>query len=178
MTSTGSPPQVVFDQIGKHSVFRVPDGHHDDPRFAPRDANSVDSPIFIDKELIDVYLNHPAITANQPLPIDYATIYQHQQNDPVLLAHVQAHPNQFTLQPFPMENPQFQIICYQQHPRVPWRIRIPDMLLAHIVNWYHIALNHLGAQRLRETIAMHASSSRLGSLLQTSCNQLSHMSTS
>ncbi|KAL7576354.1 hypothetical protein ACA910_018168 [Epithemia clementina (nom. ined.)] len=76
-TSTGSLPQLVFDHSRKHSVFCVPDGHHDDPHFAPRDADSLDSPIFIDEELIDVYLNHPAITANQPLPIDYATIYQH-----------------------------------------------------------------------------------------------------
>ncbi|KAL7562592.1 hypothetical protein ACA910_015462 [Epithemia clementina (nom. ined.)] len=166
-TSTGSPTQSVFDHSGKHSVFCVPDGRHDDPRFALRDADSLDSPIFIDEELIDVYLNHPAITANQPLPIDYATIYQYQQNDPAFLAHVQAHPNQFILQPFPMENPQFQLICYQQHPRVPWRIRIPDALLAHTVNWYRIALNHLGSQRLRETIAMHASHPDLGLY----CNQ-------
>ncbi|KAL7559528.1 hypothetical protein ACA910_011921 [Epithemia clementina (nom. ined.)] len=98
MTSTGSPPQSVFDHSGKHSVFRVPpDGRHDDPRFGLRDADSLDSPIFIDEELIDVYLNHPAITANQPLPIDYATIYQYQQNDPALLAHIQTslHYNHF-----------------------------------------------------------------------------------
>ncbi|KAL7570253.1 hypothetical protein ACA910_020676 [Epithemia clementina (nom. ined.)] len=55
-TSTGSPPQFVFDHSGKHSVFRVPDGRHDDPRFAPRDADSLDSPIFIDEELIDAIL--------------------------------------------------------------------------------------------------------------------------
>ncbi|KAL7568657.1 hypothetical protein ACA910_021659 [Epithemia clementina (nom. ined.)] len=161
-TSTGSPPQLVFNHSGKHSVFCVPDGRHDDPCFALCDADSLDSPIFIDEELIDVYLNNPAITANQPLPIDYATIYQYQQNDPALLAHIQAHPNQFTLQPFPTENPQFQLICYRQHPRVPWRIRIPDSLLAHTVNWYHIVFNHLGSQRLRETIAMHASHPDLG----------------
>ena len=77
-----SGPRSLFDHSGKHSVFQVPRAPNDDPRLASRDADSHESPIFMDKELIHVYLNHPAITANQPLPVDYATIFQHQPRSP------------------------------------------------------------------------------------------------
>ena len=78
-------------------MFQVPRAPNDDPRLASRDADSHESPIFMDEELIDVYLNHPAITANQPLPVDYATIFQHQQNDAALMALVQSKPDYATL---------------------------------------------------------------------------------
>ena len=95
-------------------MFQVPRAPNDDPRLASRDADSHESPIFMDKELIHVYLNHPAITANQPLPVDYATIFQHQQNDAALMALVQSKPDYYHyLQPSPTENPQYNLVCYR-----------------------------------------------------------------
>ena len=143
-------------------MFQVPRAPNDDPRLASRDADSHESPIFMDEELIDVYLNHPAITANQPLPVDYATIFQHQQNDAALMALVQSKPDYYHLQPFPTENPQHNLVCYRQSVNALWRIRIPDSLLAHTVNWYHLVLNHAGSTRLRDTIAMHMTHPQLG----------------
>ena len=157
-----SGPRSLFDHSGKHSVFQVPRAPNDDPRLASRDADSHESPIFMDEELIDVYLNHPAITANQPLPVDYATIFQHQQNDAALMALVQSKPDYYHLQPFPTENPQYNLVCYRQSVNALWRIRIPDSLLLHTVNWYHLVLNHAGSTRLRDTIAMHMTHPQLG----------------
>ena len=112
------------------------------------------SPIFHDEELIDLYLNHPHINQNQPLPVDYATIAQHQADDPALQALLLSNPEKHQHQGFPLENPQHQLICFRKQATDPWKIRIPDSLLAHTVNWYHMVLNHLGSKRLRQTIQL------------------------
>ena len=162
-TDASPPPRSLYDHSGQHSVLQVPHGPNDDPRsHHSRDPDAFESPIFMDEDLIDVYLNHPPINANQPLPVDYATIHQHQQNDAALVAKLTEQPQRFHLQPFPTENPQYNLICYRQNPNAAWRIRIPDSLLAHTVNWYHLSLNHLGSTRLRETISMHMSHPNLG----------------
>ena len=66
------------------------------------------------------------------------------------------------LQHFPTENPTHYLICYRKNDQNPWKIRIPDSLLAHTVNWYHLSLNHLGSKRLRDTIGMHSTHPHLG----------------
>ena len=153
---------------GKHSVFHnrwvTDDIHSADASFgADTGAYQGDtelyqsySEVFYDEELLDSYLNHPEITAAQPLPVDYVTIRQHQLQDAALLALPQTKPNLFQVQMFPTENPSIPLVCYATPtPRGSFRIRIPDMLVAHTVNWYHLVLNHLGISRLYDTIAMH-----------------------
>jgi transposase InsO family protein len=138
--------------------IRSATGHDDYHISAPQCADSDSfhsSSIFHDEELVDHYLNHPDISVEHPLPIDYATIEARQQGDPALVARLQSHPQQFQLQHFPTENPRHHLICYRRRPELPWRIRIPDDLLAWTVNWYHLSLNHLGSSRLRDTISLH-----------------------
>lgn len=144
----------LSDKSGKHSVFRLPSARsQDDPRLhTTRDTEALESPIFMDEELIDVYLNHPEINVDHPLPIDYATIQQHQQATPDLLALVESHPQQYHMQHFPTENPTYELLCYRKNENAPWRIRVPDTLLQRTVEWYHLVMGHLGANRLRDTI--------------------------
>ena len=101
-----------------------------------------------------MYLNHPNITNNTPLPVDYATLASEQQNDAALQALADADPAHYSREMFPTENPQHEVICYRKEATDPWKIRIPDSLLAHTVNWYHMVLNHLGSKRLRQTIQL------------------------
>ena len=154
---------------GKHSVFRnrrVTDDNHSaygvssgtGARAHRSDTTYQEmySEIFYDEELLDCYLNHPDITAMQPLPVDYATIRQHQLQDDELLALPQTQPDKYQVQMFPTENPTIPLVCYAAPtPRGSFRIRIPDTLLAHTVNWYHMVLNHIGVSRLYDTIGMH-----------------------
>lgn len=158
--SVVSDAKNEFQALGKYAVFRArstaPD---DDPNVFPRRGSEDILPMssgFDDYQLLDVYLNHPTIDAQHPMPIDYKTIEEHQQTDQQLLQALQEHPIQYSRQPFPTENPQYHIICYRRFQGQPWRIRIPDSLLAWTVNWYHLSLNHLGSRRLRDTILMHS----------------------
>ena len=48
------------------------------------------------------------------------------------------------------------LICYRKEPDHNPRIYLPDSMLARVVNWYHMVLNHPGMNRLHETIKAHS----------------------
>jgi len=63
--------------------------------------------------------------------------------------------------PIPNANhrrPQINVRCYLPNPdseRNCWKIYLPDSLLDHAINWYHLALSHAGMNRLYDTISRH-----------------------
>lgn len=106
-----------------------------------------------DDELLESYLNHPALEA-MPNPITILNIQQHQFEDQRLDAL--ARDPVLGLK-FPIKEIQGRpLICYrtnQNDPEGLWRIALPVTLLEPMVNWYHQVLGHCGSTRLYETIS-------------------------
>jgi transposase InsO family protein len=47
------------------------------------------------------------------------------------------------------------LTCYSQAPNVQWKIYLPTDLLDTAARWYHLALGHIGQNRLYDTMAQH-----------------------
>ena len=47
------------------------------------------------------------------------------------------------------------MVCYIPEANAPWKIDLPTDLLDNAVKWYHLALGHLGQNRLFDTIHLH-----------------------
>ena len=45
-----------------------------------------------------------------------------------------------------------------------WKIYLPTTLVANVIHWYHVTLDHVGTQQLYDTISNHFTSPRLLSL--------------
>ena len=105
-----------------------------------------------DQDMLECFLNYPAVDEQHPFALDYDTIAQAQNEDAALLQSLASKPNQFGR--FQMSD-NANLICYIPGPDLPVKICIPDALLNTIIHFYHLALNHIGITRLRDTIAQH-----------------------
>jgi Integrase zinc binding domain len=45
------------------------------------------------------------------------------------------------------------IWCYTVSPIQRWKIYLPDALLERAIQWYHLALSHIGTRRLTDTMS-------------------------
>ena len=97
-------------------MFRLAQHNHDDDR---KEAHLHSCPILADAEVTDAYLNHPDIGIQHPLPIDYATIAQYQNQDPSLRQLPLQKPQHYMLQHFPTENPTHRLIYYRKNNQKP-----------------------------------------------------------
>jgi transposase InsO family protein len=59
-----------------------------------------------------------------------------------------------------------QLICYTKEPGDPWKICLPEQVLARVVQWYHNVLVHTGETRMNQTIALHFYHPRLWTHIQ------------
>ena len=60
--------------------------------------------------------------------------------------------------------PDIHVCCYTAQPDDPWRIYLLDELLENAVRWYHLALSHIGSNRLHDTsMSMHLYNKKLKS---------------
>lgn len=103
-----------------------------------------------DKALFDCFLHHPNIDII-PYPLSYDRLQQQQQQD-LPLKQTYQHDYHYIVKSF---TPTIELITYQHTPTSPSKIVIPTTMLLEMVIWYHLNLNHPGATRLYNTIAMH-----------------------
>lgn len=54
-----------------------------------------------------------------------------------------------------MLNYNVNLICYIPEPNAPWKIFLPTEILDPAVRWYHLALSHIGQNRLYDTMSQH-----------------------
>ena len=101
-----------------------------------------------DDDLLDCFVNLPE-SSGIPFVLDYNTIRNAQPGDARLEQLRQNHPNEIvdcTLAPG------VDISCYSPDPNNPWKIYLPTTLLDDTIRWYHLALGHLGKNRLFDSI--------------------------
>jgi len=90
--------------------------------------------------------------AGIPFVLDLQTIAQAQERDANLMQLKARHPLQYVDQ---LLAPDVHVCCYEKQPQDPLRIYLPDELLVTAVRWYHLALSHIGSNRLYDTMSMH-----------------------
>jgi Integrase zinc binding domain len=116
------------------------------------DTQEFELSITDDDEMLECFLNFPSVDHVHPFVLDFGTIRTGQQQDPVLLAHLQREPQKFAN--LVMAN-NISLIVYIPELGQPWKICIPSMQLDNIIRFYHQALNHLGVWRTVDSIQMH-----------------------
>ena len=103
-----------------------------------------------DAELLECFLSFPEVTPEQPFALDFATIAIAQQHEG-LLQLCRTHPEQYKQEPLAHGSPP--VVVYRAYPDAQPRIQIPDSMLDTIVRFYHMAMTHVGATRLYQSMA-------------------------
>ena len=101
-----------------------------------------------DNDLLDCFLHLPA-NSGTAFVLDYETIAEAQMGDVSLQNLLATKPNRFGQRRLTSN---LDIICYSP-PTGNWKICLPDKLLGPAVQWYHLALGHIGINRLYDTIS-------------------------
>jgi RNase H-like domain found in reverse transcriptase/Integrase zinc binding domain len=102
-----------------------------------------------DDDLIDLFVHLP-LSENVPFVLDYQLIAQTQIGDAQLQQLRNRTPAKFQQQ---LLTPNFSIWCYTVDPNQRWKIYLPDALLEQAIQWYHLALSHIGTRRLTDTMS-------------------------
>lgn len=117
-----------------------------------------------DDDMLDCFLNWQEVDEMHPFPLDYGVIANAQAIDARLQQRLQDDPQHYVRNQL---TETANVICHIRHNNEPWRICIPDALLQPTVQWYHQALNHLGMNRLHDTIRLHLYHPRLRATVET-----------
>ena len=62
-----------------------------------------------------------------------------------------------------------QLTCYVKpgdDPLKQWKVYLPDSMLENMVHWFHLALGHPGASRLKASISARYHNPRLSAIIQ------------
>jgi len=110
-----------------------------------------------DDDLVMSFAHLPA-QSGIPFVLDYRTIADAQDRDAGLQQLAQQEPERYVRQ---LLAPNTQVYCHIRQPNDPWKIYLPEELLDHAVRWYHLALSHVGSNRLLDTMSMHFYSKNL-----------------
>ena len=103
-----------------------------------------------DDDLIDLFVHLPPVE-HAPFALDYPTIAHAQAGDAQLAQQQQATPLRFQQRQMAVN---VSIWYYRPAGDKPWKIYLPDAILARSIKWYHLALSHIGSKRLDETMSM------------------------
>ena len=126
--------------------------HADDGVLSPTlPADSYYSMAIDDDDLLDCFVNLPA-SSGVPFVLDYKSIADAQLGDARLQDLRQKQPDSFVDQ---LLAPNTNVVCYIPQPNAPWKIYLPTQLLRSAINWYHLALGHIGQNRLHDSMAQH-----------------------
>jgi RNase H-like domain found in reverse transcriptase/Integrase zinc binding domain/Reverse transcriptase (RNA-dependent DNA polymerase) len=136
-------PQPFFDHDQPSLVL----GHDNNVT----DIESYYSMAINDDNLLDCFINLPE-SEGVPFIPDYATIANAQTWDAELLQKANEQPQKYVQQ---ILAPGTSVYCYIREPNAPWKIYIPQELVSDAPRWYHLALGHIGARRLLDTMQMH-----------------------
>jgi transposase InsO family protein len=103
-----------------------------------------------DDELLECLLAGPEEELGSPFLLDYDTIASKQRAEGChnLLESDAKH---YSLEPITLDGTP--LVVYKAYTSARPRIRIPDSMLEDIVQYYHLALSHVGMVRLQRTIA-------------------------
>jgi hypothetical protein len=104
-----------------------------------------------DSDLLDCFVHLPDQSGIE-FVLDYETIADAQIRDAELQQLVVSHPQWYVHK---MLAPDLSVYCYIKEPNAQWKIYLPNELLDPAINWYHLALSHIGSTRLYETITMN-----------------------
>ena len=110
-----------------------------------------------ENDLLDCFVNLPD-QSGIPFVLDYETISQAQTQDAELLELAARYPQKYVQQ---VLAPDTQVYCYISEPNAPWKIYLPNALLENAIQWYHLALSHIGISRVYDTITMHFYNAKL-----------------
>ena len=106
-----------------------------------------------DDALLQCLLNFPEVDDDQsPHPLDFQVLATAQNTDEHLQQKLVDDPTHYARM-LMAEN--VQLICYVPPNNQPWKICVPDALIDHMIEWYHVILNHVGITRLQQTMALH-----------------------
>jgi hypothetical protein len=134
-------------KLPSDSINQLPSSNDEDTF-----AASAFSILCDDDDMLQCFLNYPAVDAEHPFALDYDTIATAQNHDAAIQLSLASRPQSFgTLNMSEGVN----IVCYIPGPDQPFKICIPDAMLNDVIRFYHLALNHIGITRLRDTIALH-----------------------
>lgn len=104
-----------------------------------------------DDDLRDCFVHLPD-QAGAQFALDYKTIAEAQARDAELVELQAQHPAKFIQQ---MLAPDTMVYCFIKEPNAPWKIYLPNELLDDAVRFYHLALSHVGMNRLYDTLSLH-----------------------
>ena len=102
-------------------------------------------------DLLDCFVNLPE-SEGIPFVLDYGTIADAQTRDAELQQKAVEHPQKYVQQ---LLAPGTSVYCYIREPHAQWKIYLPQELMENAIRWYHLALGHIGARRLVDTMQMH-----------------------
>ena len=124
--------------------------------FSPVDCYTVNDTLHAfhssvdDSDLLDLFIYLPPAEHAQ-FVLDYPTIANAQAGDAQLPLDRQATPLLYQQR---LMAPGINIWCHRSAVDKPWKVYLPQSLLARVIRWYHLALSHLGPRRLHETMSM------------------------
>jgi hypothetical protein len=122
---------------------------HDDPLRMPDDAFLI-HPIVDDPETEFVF------------PLHFALLASKQLTDTSLSLARQQHPDRFFSEQVDGNK---QLWFFKANPESEAKIYIPAALVAHVIHWYHLRLNHIGSTKIYKTIAQHFYAPNLQSIV-------------
>ena len=95
-----------------------------------------------DNETIECLLHLPRLQEMHN-PITMTNIHQHQSTDQSLQLKQQTNPIEFPIKTIS----NMSIICHIKDQQQPsqWKIVLPTNLLRPVIHWYHLTLQHAGA---------------------------------
>ena len=99
-------------------------------------------------------------------PLNLENIREEQLNDNVLQTRIWKFPE---LHIPKMLGKDIQVTCYVKPGNDPlrqWKVYLPDSMLENTVHWFHLALGHPGASRLKASISARYHNPRLHSVIQ------------
>jgi hypothetical protein len=103
-----------------------------------------------DDDLLDLFV-HPPPAQHVPYTLDNPTIAQAQAGDAQLAQQRQSTPQRFEQR---QVTANVSLWYYRPAGDKPWKVYLPEAIIAQSIKWYHLALSHIGAKRLEETMSM------------------------
>jgi Integrase zinc binding domain len=122
-------------------------------------------------DLIDLFVHLP-LSENVPFVLDYHSIAQAQTGDTHLQQLCNCTPGKFQHQ---LLAPNTSRWCYTVDPNQQWKIYLPDALLEHAIQWYHMALSHIGTRCLMDTMSATFYNPKLRSSVEAVIKPCSHV---
>ena len=104
----------------------------------------------IDNDILNCFVHLPPQEGHQ-FVLQYERIAQEQVRDAVLTQARNANPQRFQQLEL---SPGVNLWCFRRNHEDKWTIYLPNQLIGNAINWYHVALSHIGANRLYDTMSM------------------------